>query len=451
MGELSEEQLLLLDNLMYYKDSTKPEAKVGDIAQQIVYGVSEEDLQGGITPEQAQDFAQDILADEELCNLQVACSTDENGLRATCFVDEQGEATVAIRGTGGSYEAWSDNVEGAYDMDTSVQEEMKSFIENDCVQYDNITVTGHSKGGCMAQYVTVQCGDKVDRCVSYDGQGFNREFHETYSDEIAQNSHKIKSISANTEAVNTLLYSVAGETVYLNTDPDINAHSSYGLYKANKGTCNENGVYSQQVEQSFAMKALDVVGDSLVDGLSMKPDFVEKAVTDQMASAVGLGFAVISDQFRVEALDDFVAKQINGAVVGSAYFPFGLQNKLDKTIWHSQQSYNLGKYAADLVVPMVKKYGDKIKEKIQNAKKYATQKAVQGCGFALALAAQEKDFRDKYVIAPLVLKPNVVQMVTIPDYRGRFEIDTDRIKNQIEQLESSLRNMEQVQERLSAI
>lgn len=37
--------------------------------------------------------------------------------------------------------------------------------------YDSITVTGHSKGGNKAQYVTV-LSDKVDRCISMDGQGF---------------------------------------------------------------------------------------------------------------------------------------------------------------------------------------------------------------------------------------------------------------------------------------
>ena len=35
----------------------------------------------------------------------------------------------------------------------------------------------------------------------------------------------------------------------------------------NKGTCDENGVYTIQVEQATGMKILDVVADEFVDGL----------------------------------------------------------------------------------------------------------------------------------------------------------------------------------------
>ena len=60
-------------------------------------------------------------------------------------------------------------------------ESCSDYIEN--LPYDSITVAGHSKGGNKAQYVTV-LSDKVDRCISMDGQGFSQEFIDKYYAEI---------------------------------------------------------------------------------------------------------------------------------------------------------------------------------------------------------------------------------------------------------------------------
>ena len=97
MAELSEEQLLLLDNLMYYSGSTQPGASVKDIAEQLAAGVSAEELQGSITPKQAKDIGEYILQDNELCKLKVVGSINkayinkdtevDDVLHATCFVD----------------------------------------------------------------------------------------------------------------------------------------------------------------------------------------------------------------------------------------------------------------------------------------------------------------------------------------------------------------------------
>ncbi len=62
--------------------------------------------------------------------------------------------------------------------------------------------------------------DKVDRCVSFDGQGFSNEFCEKYKEEIEKNSYKITSISAYTDPVNALLNPIAKNIKYIkNTIP----------------------------------------------------------------------------------------------------------------------------------------------------------------------------------------------------------------------------------------
>lgn len=177
MAELSEKELLLLDNFMYISGSTNKNKTIDEVARGILaYGIEEGNLSGGITKEEAENILQEIQNNDNLKNLTISSSIDNEGIRASCFVDNQGNATVAFRGTGGSYEAWEDNLLGEYQTDTRYQQQAADFIRNNCSGYDNITVTGHSKGGNLAQYCTVLCGDQIDRCVSYDGQGFNKDF-----------------------------------------------------------------------------------------------------------------------------------------------------------------------------------------------------------------------------------------------------------------------------------
>ncbi len=230
MSELTESQLLLLDNFMYINGSAGMSAddlRVNKIVDtMLANGLNEKDLSGGITAEQAYAILNEIKSDSKLCGLKISSSLNTDGVRASCFVDDHGNATVAFRGTGGTYEAWNDNLLGEYLEDTPCQRCAADFINNACAGYDNITVTGHSKGGNMAQYCTVVLGDKIDRCVSYDGQGFNNDFLDKYSNEISDATGKITSISCNKDYVNILLNPIAGETKYLETLEDAGAHSS---------------------------------------------------------------------------------------------------------------------------------------------------------------------------------------------------------------------------------
>lgn len=271
MAELNEEQLLLLDNMMYYAGAASSEGvSVEEIARGMIEAAeagNTELFSGGFESnlDRVVEIGKAILEDPSLCELYVRDSINTDGVRASCFVDSSGEATIAIRGTGGTYEAWSDNFQGAYQSDTTEQIAFSDFVKRQAEKYSDITITGHSKGGNLAQYATVVCGDAIDRCVSFDGQGFSDEFLRKYSKEISENADKIKSICASEDYVNILLFSIAGETVYLNADVDnfINNHSPYDLWKTNSGLM-ENGEFCKTVEQSQLSKALDSIADGLI-------------------------------------------------------------------------------------------------------------------------------------------------------------------------------------------
>lgn len=125
---------------------------------------------------------------------------------ALCFVEEgnTNDAVIAFKGTSGGDE-WADNVEGLNVADTKCQKDALDFIES--LPYDNITVTGHSKGGNKAMYVAIT-SEKVTRCVAYDGQGFSQEFIDKYWAEIQAKGGIITAYSLSTDYVHALLFPV---------------------------------------------------------------------------------------------------------------------------------------------------------------------------------------------------------------------------------------------------
>ncbi len=307
--ELTEKELLLLDCFMY--SDIAPKSDPGTSMQEIIEQytdpktgqVSGAKLEaagikcsGSMTHEQMAKVMNDIGEIKALTKLKITATTEEyeGSIRAACFVDESGNATVAFRGTGGSYQQWSNNLEGYGDVSQATQDAAKEFI--DSLPYDGITVTGHSNGGNQAMYVTITCSDKVDRCVSYEGQGVSQEFALKYADEIAKNKHKIKNICGSKDFVNPLLLNIAGETVYVKSDANLLGgllnHGAYGIYTANKDALDANGGYfpeSAYVEQEWYCKGLH--GLTVILAHMSELPIIGKCLelfTDMMGVIVGL-------------------------------------------------------------------------------------------------------------------------------------------------------------------
>ena len=208
MAQLSEKELALLSSLIYCDAMVKSQnkgKKVSEVVNYLLDTINDNsltnekkmdkigDLKGdfgyfkknppeGKTGDQAAlEKLKEVLEEVKgtaLMDLTITSQKQNDSttsaITAACFVDDQGAATVAFRGTDGSYKAWYDNFEGAgTTVATPMQEAAQKYIEG--LEYENITVTGHSKGGNLAAYVTVVC-DNVANGVSFDGQGFSEAF-----------------------------------------------------------------------------------------------------------------------------------------------------------------------------------------------------------------------------------------------------------------------------------
>jgi len=224
MAGLTNDELLLLDNLIY-TDFVKDGRTVAEVVAQAEKAIENGTFgkpYGGMDVTEWKTVFAHIKNDKKLCSYVVTNyeNNAKTGMRAACFVDNAKNPTdinVAFRGTSSDNE-WHDNGAGMYVSDTPEQIASANYINKLPESYGNkLTVTGHSKGGNRAQYVTIAT-DRVGRCVSYDGQGFSQQFIQKYGDKIEERRRWIKSISAKEDPVNALLQPIAGEITYIETE-----------------------------------------------------------------------------------------------------------------------------------------------------------------------------------------------------------------------------------------
>ena len=174
-----------------------------------------------------QDWANIIQAvknDPELMSMEiVAAHVDEGdgqsggGVSAAFRNPDTLEGVIAFRGT--ASEEWKDNfiggagTEAKDGVSTPCQERALAWYQSlDKREFGTITIIGHSKGGNKAKYITL-LDDSVDRCLSFDGQGFSDEFIDKYAEDISKNQHKITNHNVAGDYVNILLNDV-GERIY---------------------------------------------------------------------------------------------------------------------------------------------------------------------------------------------------------------------------------------------
>ena len=191
------------------------------------------------------------------------------------IIDEEGkEAVVAFRGTASN--EWIDDFLGANQIDSLQQinalEWYKSVYDKLSLEDYTVTVTGHSKGGNKAKYITV-LNDTPDRCISFDGQGFSDEFIEHYKDRIIKRQDIIENHNVDFDYVNILMNDIGKKTYYVGFD--------YGRFGFAESHCPntffdfaDDGSYSMRVNpngQRPEMQILDQFINSMIrSGVSAK-------------------------------------------------------------------------------------------------------------------------------------------------------------------------------------
>lgn len=215
MEQLTEEEIsLVLDTYMYMEYHG---AQDGDSVSEILTQMEkmEEYCPGGKHYGEYQILSQ-AAQNEQIGNLQLYHDSRrmgfDSGTNACTFVDrEQNRVFVAYRGTGDG--EWPDNGLGLTQEFTTQQQRAVDYFdrvvqEEELDGSQRVIVTGHSKGGNKAVFVTMESSyaDRIDRCYSVDGQGFS---------EAAEQRFRRKYSTEEYDARVQKLYGVYGENDYV--------------------------------------------------------------------------------------------------------------------------------------------------------------------------------------------------------------------------------------------
>ena len=283
MCKLTYEELILLDNLIYLEWDVKENDSLINLVYDLLNNGEFDKLMNNVgnciikmPSSEWVNILDQIINKPNLRNLRIKnVESYKNGMKFACFVDNENNATAVFRGTTTTKE-WEDNGQGAYEYDTIQQIDALNYINS--LRYDNITVTGHSKGGNKAQYVTV-LSPKVSNCVSINGQGFSNEFISKYKDQINQNKSKIISINGKYDYVNCLFNSIVGECHYIKTEFQINP---FYYHKANI-LLDYNGNLRQETKEGIFSKKINYYSTSLISDL---PDDLQNLIINGIISAI---------------------------------------------------------------------------------------------------------------------------------------------------------------------
>lgn len=366
---LSNAQLLMLDNLIY-TDFCENDKNVRTIIKDMkAYLSSGNKIDAcDMTTDEWWKLVRIIEQDENLLEYTVQnYVSDEKGMRVACFVDDvvnPQDINVAFRGTSTDYE-WHDNGEGGYLTDTEEQLRAAKYI-NDLPDYygDNLTVTGHSKGGNKAQYVTIVT-KRIAKCVSVDGQGFSEEFTRKYKSEIEKKANQIISISASNDIVNALLYPIAGTQIYIKTEDQgglLDYHKP-NILLDNNGNLREETIQNELVKMlneytKYVVSTMDEPEKSItIDGLIA---FLEKGENKEH-----LIQSIWGAMNGVSHLDDFVFNYI-----GENYgFPLEYLATCLGAIWcpalYLDDFFNSNKEIVDAALSRMKNHAHEIEKKLQ--------------------------------------------------------------------------------------
>jgi len=260
------------------------------------------------------------LGDSKIGNL----TQSESGLTAFSIEKPDGSISVIFKGTGEG--EWIDNGEGlsgipeentyiAYEKNSTakhikyVKEDFATDQQVEALNWFNyvcsknswnedtkITVSGHSKGGNKAQFITIH-SNLVHRCYSFNGQGFSPEalnsFKKQYKENYLKRRQKILCFSSENDYVNVLGKRLAliRHIYYFKSFP--------GLHNI-QSMLDFNGKFHSQCEQGKLSKYIETASDRIMSLDASKRQYATLGIMNIFQKYLGEGTPVNGDYVSME-------------------------------------------------------------------------------------------------------------------------------------------------------
>lgn len=178
-------------------------------------------------------------------------------LECAVFNDD-GHIIFSFRGTGAG--KWMDNAQGLY-QDSQMQVEAVKYLEQLSEIYAKehpVTLTGHSKGGNLAQAAWMLSKDtNVDTVFSFDGQGFSNLRVEALKNELGKEKYeekvsKMYQICAKNDPVNALGHVIIKpeNTIRIEEREKTNPHDLRALSEEGTGSISFTRACNTEIESA---------------------------------------------------------------------------------------------------------------------------------------------------------------------------------------------------------
>ncbi len=306
----SHKQLILLCNYIYFEGITRISSIKNTLETLKTKNRYNKSLifspGSGIKNSDAIKMFMDIEKDPILRDL-VAVDYIDNDIRAIAFVHksminkENADAIIVFQGTKGSNAPWFDNLSGCYTSDTKLQLEAAKFYKKVSRKYKVTYITGHSKGGNLAQYITITNGATIKKCVSFDSQGFSDMFVKKYINNIKTHTPKIVSISSYKDPIHTFLNNLAHISILIKTNtnlPEYKSHVPSLLYKNKYFDNDGNYKMDYLTTASTTLKIFEPLFDKFLSKIDLKR---RKLVSRKITPVISYTMPLLHDKIARES------------------------------------------------------------------------------------------------------------------------------------------------------
>ncbi len=329
----------------YIAGKTKPQN--GAVFSKIVDSLENDCRAGGWSTNEKQQLEilkKAVESDATLAGAKIGDQIHRPGGLNACTFEYDGQVSVVFRGTGKG--EWIDNGEGlsgipeeniyntynngeitsntvSGDHSTDQQVEALNWFneiadKNGWTNDTRITISGHSKGGNKAQFVTMN-SDLVHACYSFDGQGFSPEALDAMKEkcggyEYEKRRQKIMSFSAENDYVNVLgKRLVPRDHIYYFEAPI--GDEDPMAYHFMEAMLDENGRFNAQCEQGELSQYIERASDELMEMDPSVRQYATMGVMNVCQKTLGKGVIPVNGDSVSEG-DTFVGTGIAVAVAG---------------------------------------------------------------------------------------------------------------------------------------
>ena len=331
--QLSEAEIsMVLDTFMYLDYR---EAQEGTSLRNIVKDLEHHpDYGGGGIYYGEYRILCEAVENDAVGNLIIGCQSRAMGYHsgtAACTFSspDQENIYVVFRGTGDG--EWPDNGVGMTQSVTPQQQEALQYFEEviekmNIDEGQHLVVTGHSKGGNKAQFVTMETKWEtlIDVCYSVDGQGFSEKAIIRWKDKYGEEGYqertgKLRGIHGENDYVSVLGNSIISkENIrYVKTPVDKSNFAGYHDIKYMFATREYNAATKSYITQFHGRKNEDAMGQGELGkyAAALSQDVMELApekrdgcaavVMQMMESCAGVKEGINGEKLTLSDITDF--------------------------------------------------------------------------------------------------------------------------------------------------